>query len=240
METKTVLECEQGHAEKKKGHDTSPVTVVLSVDLHCDGCIARIVTLARRLEGVETVRADPVTNKLTLIGFMDPVKVTEQLQKKSMKKIELLSPKPKKETKANSDTKADNKNKTMVAVSTVILKLNCACDGCIKRIHKTVSKTKGVYQVKIDKEKEVVTVMGTMEVKSVTDNVKRKLKKTVQVLPEKKKDKKKDNAEGITKVDGSPGLPCYGFNHGLGPYGFMEGPLTEFFREEDQSFCYVM
>lgn len=28
-------------------------------------------------------------------------------------------------------------------MSTVTLKLNCSCDGCVKRIHKTVSKTKG-------------------------------------------------------------------------------------------------
>ncbi|XP_024004970.1 heavy metal-associated isoprenylated plant protein 1-like isoform X2 [Eutrema salsugineum] len=58
METEMVHDYEQGHAEKKKGQDTSPViyvTVVLSVDLHCDGCIARIVTLARRLEGYRAI-----------------------------------------------------------------------------------------------------------------------------------------------------------------------------------------
>lgn len=91
----------------------------------------------------------------------------------------------------------------------------------------------------MDKEKETVTVMGTMDVKSVTENLKRKLKKTVQVVPEKKKKKDKDNAEGITKV-GSPGQPDYGCNHGLGPYRFMEGPMIGFFSEEDQSFCSVM
>lgn len=90
----------------------------------------------------------------------------------------------------------------------------------------------------MDKEKELVTVTGTMDVKSVTENLKSKLKKTVQVLPEKK-NKNKDNTEGITKV-GSPGLPGYGFNHGLGHYGFMEGPITEFFSDEDQYFCSVM
>ncbi|WZZ04745.1 hypothetical protein YC2023_090666 [Brassica napus] len=189
------------------------------------------------LSRVEIVRADPVSNKLTLIGFMDPVKTAEKLQKKTKKKIELLSPKPKNDTKVNNDAKAHVKT-TMIAVSTVSLKLNCACDGCVKRIHKTISKTKGVYQVKIDREKEVVSVTGTMEVKTVTENLKRKLKKTVQVVPEKK-DKKKENAEGIFK-SGSPGLPCYGFNYGLGPYGFMGGPITELFSEEDPNSCCVM
>lgn len=93
----------------------------------------------------------------------------------------------------------------------------------------------GVYQVKMDKEKELVTVTGTMDVKSVTENLKRKLKKTVQVVPEKKKkDKDKDNAEGITKV-GSPGLPGYGFNNpGFGPSS------CGFFSEEDPNACSVM
>lgn len=48
METKSenrVCECD---VEKKK---KEAVHVVLQVDLHCDGCIARIVRLARCLEG---------------------------------------------------------------------------------------------------------------------------------------------------------------------------------------------
>lgn len=58
------------------------------------------------------MRADPVSNKLTLIGFfMDPVKTAENLQEKTKKKIELLSPKPKKETKVNTN---DAKPTTMV------------------------------------------------------------------------------------------------------------------------------
>ncbi|CAH2060348.1 unnamed protein product [Thlaspi arvense] len=229
-----VCFCEHGGAEKKKGQNTSPVTVVLKVDFHCDGCIAKIVGLARRLEGVETVRADPLSSKLTLIGFIDPVKVAENLQKESKKKIELISPKAKKEPKGNDDTKADHITNTTVAVTTVMLKLNCACDGCIKKIHKTVSKTKGVFQVHLDKNKEVATVMGTMEVNSLTDNIQRKLNKSLHILPEKK-EKKKD-----TTTEVGSGLPYYGCHYGPGPYGFMEGPFTGFFSEEDQSGCSVM
>ncbi|XP_010510696.1 PREDICTED: heavy metal-associated isoprenylated plant protein 3-like [Camelina sativa] len=244
-----VCECYGDHhveEEKKQKKQnstatTTPVTVVLKVDMHCDGCIARIVRLARRLEGVETVRPEPASSKLTLIGFMeDPVKTAEKLQKKSKKKVELISPKPKKDTKETNEKKSnENKTPTLVAVTTVVLKLNCSCDGCIKRIYKTTRNTKGVYEVKMDKEKETVTVMGAMDVKSVTENLRRKLNKTVHVVPEKKKKKEKDNAEGITKV-GSPGQPGYGCTHGLGPYRFPEGPVTGFFSEEDQSFCSVM
>lgn len=64
--------------------------------------------------GVETVRPDPVSNKLTLIGFMDPVKVAEKLQRKSKKKVELISPKPKKETKEKNEKKANDKTQAVV------------------------------------------------------------------------------------------------------------------------------
>ncbi|WZZ04746.1 hypothetical protein YC2023_090667 [Brassica napus] len=43
---KPVCECD---VEKKK---KEPVHVVLQVDLHCDGCISRIVRLAGCLEGL--------------------------------------------------------------------------------------------------------------------------------------------------------------------------------------------
>lgn len=90
----------------------------------------------------------------------------------------------------------------------------------------------------MDREKETVTVTGTMEVKSVTENLKGKLNKTVKVVPEKK-NKKKENEEGVTKV-GSPGLPGYGFTPGFGPYGCMGGPMSEFFSEENPNVCSVM
>lgn len=60
------------------------------------------------------MRADADSNKLTLVGFMDPVKTAEKLQKKSKKKVELISPKPKKETKENNNKKADDKTPTLV------------------------------------------------------------------------------------------------------------------------------
>lgn len=62
------------------------------------------------------MRADPVSNKLTLIGFiMDPVKVAEKLQKKSKKKVELISPKPNKDTKEKNEKKANDKTQTVVS-----------------------------------------------------------------------------------------------------------------------------
>jgi len=46
---------------------------------------------------------------------MDPVKIAEKLQKKSKKKVELISPKPKKDTKENNEKKANDKTQTVVS-----------------------------------------------------------------------------------------------------------------------------
>lgn len=86
---------------------------MLNGSLTCSDCCT--------VSGVETVRADPDSNKLTLIGFiMDPVKIAEKLQKKSKKKVELISPKPKKDTKENNEKKANDKTQTVVSSTFII------------------------------------------------------------------------------------------------------------------------
>lgn len=58
------------------------------------------------VEGVEAVKTESGANKLTIIGKLDPSKLRDKLAEKTKKKVELISPQPKKETK---DSKADNK-----------------------------------------------------------------------------------------------------------------------------------
>lgn len=97
----------------------------------------------------------------------------------------------------------------------------------------------------IDKEKETVSVKGTMDVKALVENLTEKLKRKVEVVPPKKekagdkegeKDKegsgKKKNKgggggggdnheEGIEKIDYSRmeyvPQPAFGFGYGYGP-----------------------
>ncbi|XP_010521731.1 PREDICTED: heavy metal-associated isoprenylated plant protein 3 [Tarenaya hassleriana] len=251
--------------KKKKGENNAagsmaaPVTVVLNVDMHCDGCTSRIVRLARRLEGAEKVRAEPASNKLTVIGFVDPSEIAEKLQKKSKKKVELISPPlPKNENKAKNELKSCIKTPAKVVVTTAVLKLSFHCEGCIKKIHKTVSKTKGVYEVRMDEQKEQVTVTGTMDVESLTENLKKKLKRTVGTVPmkkEKEKEKKQESNNGDDggwsknkKTEntheskfGSPGQPGFAIGYAIGPalYGFP-GPIREICREEDPDCCCVI
>lgn len=48
--------------------------------------------------GVEDVKTDLSSKKLTVIGKVDPAKVRDKLAEKTKKKVELISPQPKKDS----------------------------------------------------------------------------------------------------------------------------------------------
>ncbi|XP_038705554.1 heavy metal-associated isoprenylated plant protein 3 [Tripterygium wilfordii] len=201
--------------ETKRGNgDKNPITVVLKVDMHCDGCAVKITKCARGFEGVETVKAEADSNKLTVVGKVDPSKIREKLEQKTKKKVDLISPQPKKDNNKDNDNKENNNNKEpkkeekkpddkkkaenekkpkQAPETTAVLKVTLHCQGCIDKIRRTVTKTKGVKEMSMDKQKDLVTVKGTMDVKALTQNLKEKLKKPVEIVPPKKEEKKDGN-----------------------------------------------
>ncbi|KAJ7976920.1 Heavy metal-associated isoprenylated plant protein [Quillaja saponaria] len=203
--------------------DDSPPTVVLKIDIHCEGCAKKIRRAVRHLEGVEDVKTDMSANKLTVIGRVDPTKIQEKLAGKTKKKVDLVSPQPKKD--AGGDKKPDEKSEKKSdekkaedkkpEESTVAMKIRLHCDGCISKIRKIIQKIKGVESVNLDGAKDLVTVKGTMDGKELVEYLKEKLKRSVEVVPPKKaedkKDKdgeKKENKEGggekKKEADGKP------------------------------------
>ncbi|XVE59041.1 hypothetical protein DITRI_Ditri05aG0013000 [Diplodiscus trichospermus] len=194
-----------GDGEKKEKVSTS---IVLKVDCLCEGCESKILKYIRQFEGVETVKTDS-SNKVTVVGAVDPKAIAEKLQKKTKKKVELISPQPKKddnkeekkekkpdkEKTQDSDNKPEKKPKEApVTTADLKVQLKCQCEGCIAKIRKIVSETKGVHELKVDKQKELVTVKGTMDVKALAKDLKDKLKKKVEIVPPKKE--KDGNNEG--------------------------------------------
>lgn len=59
--------------------------------------------------GVENVKADSGNNKLTVTGKMDPFWLRERVECKTKKKVELISPQPKKENRGGRDGSTDDK-----------------------------------------------------------------------------------------------------------------------------------
>ncbi|XP_022998883.1 heavy metal-associated isoprenylated plant protein 3-like [Cucurbita maxima] len=196
-----------GGGGKKK--EDNPFTVVLKVDMHCEGCANKIIKCVKGFEGVQSVKAEFEGNKLMVIGEkIDASKLREKLSNKTKKKVDLISPQPKKEKdskpKENNDggdndgdqtftsnNKSDkkteeNKNKPKEPpVTTAVLKVSLHCQGCIEKIQRVTSKFKGVQEMSVDKHKDLVTVKGTMDVKALSGTLKERLNRSVEIVPTK-------------------------------------------------------
>ncbi|KAK9078651.1 hypothetical protein SSX86_002708 [Deinandra increscens subsp. villosa] len=189
-----------------KKSDGGPITVVLKLDLHCEGCAKKIRKSINQFEGVESVKTDTAGNKLTVTGKVDPTRIKERVEFKTKKKVDILSPQPKKDgagggeekkkdnppEKKSDEKKSDEKKPKEPQSSTVVLKIPLHCDGCIHKIKRTISKIDGVESVTPDSGKDLVTVKGTMNVKEVIPQLKEKFKRKVDIVPPKKEDKKED------------------------------------------------
>ncbi|KAJ6904601.1 heavy metal-associated isoprenylated plant protein 3-like isoform X2 [Populus alba x Populus x berolinensis] len=228
-------EVEKKEEEKSKGSDgggkkeeKGPVPVLLKVEMHCEGCVSKIVKSVRAFEGVETVKAEPSSNKLAVTGKIDPLKVRDYLHLKTKKQVDLISPQPQKqdtnknnngsgnkEDKKSNDKKPDSAAKPKEApVSTAVLKLGLHCQGCIKKIQKMVLRTKGVQEIGIDTKTELVTVKGTMDVKALAETLKERLKRPVDIVPPKKE--KEGGKEAENAAEGGGGKKKGGGGNGGG------------------------
>ncbi|KAH7553544.1 hypothetical protein ACOSP7_029717 [Xanthoceras sorbifolium] len=198
--------------------DDGAATVVMKMDLHCEGCAKKIKRCMKNFGGVTDVKTDMGANKVTVTGKVDPAKIKARLEEKTKKKVDIISPQPKKDAAApaagGGEKKADDKksdgksekkpeekksdDKKPPKQSTVVLKIRLHCEGCINKIRKIIYKFKGVENVTVDGAKDLVTVKGTMDVKELTPYLSAKLKRNIEVVPAKKDDgggEKKDNKE---------------------------------------------
>lgn len=199
--------------EKKGGGDKKedgPLTVVMKVDMHCEGCARKVKKCVKDMPGVEDVKADVAGNKLTVIGKADPKTVVERVQKKSNKKVELISPLPKKDEgekkkPEEKENKPEEKKKDKEpAVVTTVLRVHLHCDGCAQSVKKTILKMKGVQSVEPDLKNHTVTVKGTVDPNKLVEYLHRKTRKHVEIVPPKKDGDKKegDKKEGDKKEGG--------------------------------------
>ncbi|KAG6430505.1 hypothetical protein SASPL_108575 [Salvia splendens] len=200
-----------------KKEEAGPIEVVLKLDLHCEGCAKKVKRAVSHFEGVEKVKTDCEAKKLTVSGNVDPSALRERVEYKTKKKVELISPQPKKPAAADKKAdekkaeqkKGDEKKPKDLAVSTVVMKVRLHCDGCAHKMKRVITKhIDGVHSVKTDLAKDLVTVTGTMNEKELTSYLKEKLNRGVEIVPPAKKDdasgdKKEKEAGGDKKEGGS-------------------------------------
>ncbi|KAI9123640.1 hypothetical protein K1719_004940 [Acacia pycnantha] len=185
----------------EKEEEASP-EIVLKVDMHCEACARKVARALKGFEGVEEVNADCKGSKVVVKGKKaDPMKVCERLQKKSGKKVELISPlpKPSEEKKKEEEEEAkkkepEEKKEETPAVVTVVLKVGMHCEACAQVIHKRIRKIQGVESVETDLGNDRVVVKGVVEANKLVEYVYKRTGKQASIVKEeeKKEEDKKD------------------------------------------------
>lgn len=196
---------EEGNKEEKKVEgdekkEEEPQEIVLKVDMHCEACARKVARVLKGFQGVEDVTADYKASKVIVKGkTADPIKVRERIQKKSGRKVELISPLPK---PPPDDNKEENKeppppppeeNKEQPpAVITVVLNIQMHCEACAQVLQKRIRKVKGVESVTTDVANNQVVVKGIVDPEMLVSDVYKRTRKLASIVKESEEEKKKE------------------------------------------------
>ncbi|GAA0174497.1 hypothetical protein LIER_27879 [Lithospermum erythrorhizon] len=179
-----------------------PQEIVLKIYMHCEGCARKVRRCLKGFDGVEEVQTDCKTQKVVIKGDKaDPMKVLERVQKKSNRKVELLSPIPKpppppEEPKKTAEEKEVPKNEGNIEEAqkiTVVVCVHMHCEACAQAIRKRILRMKGVESVEADLKSSLVKVEGTIEAQALVEFIYKKTAKQakiVKVEPHKKEEEK--------------------------------------------------
>ncbi|KAF9587514.1 hypothetical protein IFM89_003532, partial [Coptis chinensis] len=140
---------------------------------------------------VEDVKTDHKSHIVLVKGkTADPIKVCERIQKKSGRKVEIISPlpKPPEEKKEEVGEKKGQKEEPP-PVLTLVLKINMHCEACCQVLQKRIR----VESVETDLMNNQVVVKGILDPTTVVESVYKKTRKQAFVVPqeEKKEEEKK-------------------------------------------------
>ncbi|XP_027332551.1 heavy metal-associated isoprenylated plant protein 7-like [Abrus precatorius] len=203
-ETKEVKKEE----EKKDESKDEAVEIVLKVYMHCEACARKVAKALKGFEGVEEVSADSRSSKVVVKGkAADPIKVCERLQRKSGKKVELISPLPKPPEEKNEEPKeppTEEKKTQPPPMVTVVLKVRMHCDACAQVIQKRIRKIKGVESVQTDLANDQVIVKGVVDPAKLVHHVNKRTKKQASIVKdeEKREEEKKEEEKKEEKKEG--------------------------------------
>ncbi|KAJ3675798.1 hypothetical protein LUZ60_004840 [Juncus effusus] len=212
-----------GEGEKKEGGGGGeekaaeappppPEEVVMRVYMHCEGCARKVKRCLKGFEGVEDVSTDSKAHKVVVKGKKaaeDPMKVVDRVQKKTGRKVELLSPvipppqKPdekKKEEEEEKKKEEQKEEKKEPQVITVVLKVHMHCEACAQEIKKRILKMKGVQSAEPDLKASQVSVKGIFD--PPTKLVEYVYKRTGKHATIVKTDPPTDGSQATTSAEG--------------------------------------
>uniref|UniRef100_A0A0D9XIJ6 HMA domain-containing protein n=1 Tax=Leersia perrieri TaxID=77586 RepID=A0A0D9XIJ6_9ORYZ len=182
-------------AEEKKPDE--PQEIVLKVDMHCEGCAKKVEKSLLRFEGVENVKADSRSKTVVVKSrTADPSKVCERVQRKTKRRVELISPlPPPPEEEKKEETPPPEEKKEPPKTITVILKVQMHCDACAQLLQKRLNKIEGVESVEIDLANDQVIIKGIMDPAVLVDSIQRKTRRPAVIVEEEKPPEEEKKAE---------------------------------------------
>ncbi|XP_072971821.1 heavy metal-associated isoprenylated plant protein 7-like [Typha angustifolia] len=197
---------EEEKKEQEEKKEEEPPEIVLKVDMHCEGCARKVARSLRRFEGVEDVKTDSKSKIVVVKGkAADPAKICERVQKKTGKKVELISPlppPPPEEEKKEETQEAQEEEKKEPEVITVILKVRMHCEACAQVLQKRIKKMEGVESVITDLANSQVIVKGTIDPAILVENLNRRMRKQASIVQdEEKKEEESKPAEEEKKEE---------------------------------------
>ncbi|KAJ4814739.1 Heavy metal transport/detoxification superfamily protein [Rhynchospora pubera] len=164
-----------GTEEKAEAPPPPPEEIIMRVYMHCEGCARKVKRCLKGFEGVEDVKTDSKAHNVVVKGKKaaeNPMKVVDRVQKKTGRKVELLSPIPppppkreekKKEEEEKKDDAPKQEEKKEPQVITVVLKVHMHCEACAQEIKKRILKMKGVQSAEPNLKASEVAVKGTFD-----------------------------------------------------------------------------
>ncbi|KAF3451882.1 hypothetical protein FNV43_RR07978 [Rhamnella rubrinervis] len=256
-ENKEKEKKEEKKEEEKK--EEPPPEIVLKVDMHCEACARKVARALKGFEGVDEVTTDSKAGKVVVKGkAADPIKVCERLQKKSGRKVELISPlpKPPEETtkEENKEEPKEAKKEEPPAVVTIVLKVRMHCEACAQVLQKRIRKIQGIESVETDVPNDQVVVKGVIDPAKLVDYVYKRTGKQASVVQkeekkeeekkeeEKKEEEKKEGGEEVKEEDDKKSdikRSEYWPSKYYSEYAYAY-PSPQIFSDENPNACSVM
>ncbi|XP_021817119.1 heavy metal-associated isoprenylated plant protein 3-like [Prunus avium] len=167
---------------------------------------SKIVKWVKSFQGDESVKSEGQANKLMVVGKVHPTKLRDELAAETKNKVDLVSPQPKKDNKVNKDDandtkkkqpeKTDNDEKPKESPLATVFKLDCLCDKCNATLVDVSAATTGCDSIVLDQKKKLMTVRGSMDVQTLAERLREKLKKPVEIVRPKKKNGGNEGNDG--------------------------------------------
>lgn len=181
---------EEKKEEETKKEEEEAQVIVLRVDMHCEACARKVAKSLKGFEGVEEVKVDSKARMVVVKGKdADPLKVCERVQKKSGRKVEIISTLLK-------EAPPPEENKEEPKAITVILKVRMHCEACAQVLRRRIKKIDGVESVETDLSSEQVVVKGFVDPTNLIKNVYQRTRKQASIVPiEEKGEEKKPEDE---------------------------------------------